>query len=156
MPAALAKGFERVVLLDDLAFEHFFKEARALLLERLHVGFVADGEALLAVGLFDHDGVGADLAVGELVDEALAFGVDPEAVSAAAVWLNCQPMPMPFSRGQPHGPHWIQSFWTWRAPMADVSRHISDVAPGWFVVSSVSLSFGSWNMRNFTSAEKPP
>ena len=76
----LGEGFERVVLLDDLAFEHFFKEARALLLERLHVGFVADGEALLAVGLFDHDGVGADLAVGELVDEALAFGVDPEAV----------------------------------------------------------------------------
>ena len=29
--------------------------------------------------------------------------------SAAAVWLNCQPMPMPFSRGLVHGPHWIQS-----------------------------------------------
>ena len=100
----LGEGFERVVLLDDLAFEHLFKEARALLLERLHVGFVADGEALLAVGLFDHDGVGADLAVGELVDEALAFGVDPEAVFSGGRLVELPAdAHAPFHAGSPTG-----------------------------------------------------
>ena len=69
---SLGELFERVVLLDDLTFKHAVEQTRTLFLQRPDIGFIADSEALAAIGLFNHDRIGANLAVGELIDEACA------------------------------------------------------------------------------------
>ena len=100
----LGEGFERIVLLDDLAFEHFFKEARALLLSGLYVGFVADGEALLAFCLFRTMMASArTLRLASSLTKRLPSALTQRPYSAAAVWLNCQPMSDPafFTRATP-------------------------------------------------------
>ena len=76
----LGKGFERVVLADDVRFDELLHDARTCGFELVGAILVGDGDGLEALGFFSEDGVGADLAVCKLVDETLALRVDPQAV----------------------------------------------------------------------------
>ena len=76
----LGKGFERVVLADNVRFDELLHDARTCGFELVGAILVGDGDGLEALGFFSEDGVGADLAVCKLVDETLALRVDPQAV----------------------------------------------------------------------------
>ncbi|CCZ17126.1 unknown [Sutterella wadsworthensis CAG:135] len=77
---SLGKIFKRVVLLNDLTFKHAVEQTRTLFLQRPDIGFIADSEALAAISLFNHDRIGANLAVGELIDEACAVRIHPKTI----------------------------------------------------------------------------